>query len=145
MWDFFNKYKFQIYAAAAILALFLLFLITGIYQNGQAKDAVLMAELQKVGYALEGYFGQHRAYPVAQDLNLAGNLRLSDNGFGQPAGDLYYRGSVTGGRASYSSDGDDYTIDFKLRRRWPVVSVSDSKNCQITTNFKISCDQEEKN
>lgn len=110
-----------------------------INNRAQAKDVILMTQLKEFSVGLENYFSQHQAYPVASSVDINKNVVLSDNGFADSQGTVYYNGAITAGAVSFSSDATSYNISFKLRRQWPVVGVNDGKYCIIKPNYKISC------
>jgi hypothetical protein len=103
-----------------------------------SRDVIFMTDIKKVGYALERYYEEHHAYPVASNIDLANHLQLSDAGFGSADGTIYYEGSVTSGKARYKSDGQDYTISFTLRRTWSDLGATGRK-CTVTAGYSVHC------
>jgi len=145
MWEILVvKYRFYTYSVLVIMTLLIFFVILGLNNRARVKDIALIKELKEFSYGLEKYYSNYRRYPEAQQLNLSDNLIISDNGLAEPHGSVYYRGDVDSGAASYSSDSLAYEIHFKLRRHWPVVGVTDSKDCLVSNNFNISCEAENK-
>lgn len=140
--DLFNRYRFQAYAGIIIVVVVIVLSVVLINNRAQAKDVILMNQLKEFSSGLENYFSQHQAYPLATEVDINKNVVLSDNGFADPQGTIYYKGAINAGAVSFTTDATSYNISFKLRRQWPVVGATEGKYCIIKPNFKISCGKE---
>jgi hypothetical protein len=144
MWEILiTKYRFYTYAAGIILVLFIIFIVIGINNQARVKDVALVNQLKEVSTGLERYYSNFRRYPEAEDLDLNRDIIISDSGFAAPEKEIYYRGEVTAGDATYSGNASSYEIRFKLRKKWPEVGVTKGKYCIIKNSFTISCGEKE--
>ncbi len=136
-WEFFYKYRFYIVSLAISVIILGFVFGLSLYYGGKANDVRLLSGLKAYSYGLEAYYGQHRSYPVATDKKLAGVMVISDSGFGNPSGKVYYYARLDSG-GTYTSDGSSYTISFRLSHRWSGQGL-EGKKCQIRPMYKLQC------
>ncbi len=140
-WDLWNQYKNYMIAGATVLVVIIVLAIIMISNWSASRDVIFMSDIKKVGYALEQYYEQHHAYPGPESgsgVSLNQPITLSDTGFGKPDGTIYYQGVIKSGKAAYQSDGQNYTISFKLHRRWSELGATGTK-CTVTQGYVVRC------
>lgn len=115
----------------------------------RTRDATRLAHVREVQDALESYFSDKGAYPLAADeiaLGQSTTLCLADDGFdcsiapdgayleivpSPPAKGLKERVSCAGVENAYcyASDGTTYTLEFELENGNRILELSKGANC----------------
>jgi hypothetical protein len=152
-WDLWHQFKYYMIAGTAVLVVVIVLSVIMITNWMASRDVIFMTDIKRVSYGLEQYYEQHHAYPLEEEkgvgnkeqggqasgvLSLNRAITLSDAGFGTADGTVYYQGAVTNGTASYQSDGQNYTISFKLRRKWSDLGATGRK-CTVTQGYVVAC------
>lgn len=143
-WDLWHQFKYYMIAGATVLVVIIVLSVIMITNWMASRDVILMTDIKRVSYGLEQFYEQHHSYPQGQGqgsgsgVDLTKQVTISDAGFGSADGTVYYQGEVTNGNASYQSDGQNYTISFKLRRKWSDLGATGRK-CTVTQGYVVAC------
>lgn len=107
--------------------------------DSQADDLALVSQSQNLAISLERYFDQYNSYPATPRLEVSNLKNISENGINQVGDVSYYQEQDWSGSAVLSSDGKDYTIEFKVKNKWPVWGADRGQTCYYKTGVAWSC------
>lgn len=138
----FGKYSVLtkiIIATALILGIVLVIWFRS-YSYDRSKDLAMVAYSKSFAVALEKYYDKFNAYPLSEKINLNSIMYLTENGINQQGDFLYFRRSFDWPRSgTYSSDGNNYAIDFGLEKSWDIWSIKGNGLCRIATGVNMAC------
>jgi hypothetical protein len=144
MTSIFNYPKKQIIIFSSILAIVLIVVIIfiGVYYSRSA-DLRLVSQAEIIANAMETYYDKFNNYPIIQETNLNQIKSLSDQGFNQTGGRIFYKLNGSWSRsATILSSGSSYVIKFSLKNSWPVWQLTSWRGgqCRLTNNVVMTCE-----
>jgi len=128
--------------SAILVVLIALIIFMVFFNNSRSNDIVVFTQVKDLATALEKYYDKVNRYPELEKVNTDVLFKLTDNGFNQDGKVIYWQRSGDWARiASYTSNGDNYTLRFGINNKWPMWGINTQKGgiCTISSNLNISC------
>ncbi len=140
MFNYSKKIKIIGLIILAILVGLIIFMVY--FNNNRSNDIVVFTQSKELAVALENYYDKFNTYPELEKTATDYLTKLTNNGFNQEGDIIYWQGGYKWARqASLTSDGDSYTIRFRINNKWPMWGINTYKGgiCTIASNINISC------
>jgi len=113
-----------------------------IYNQSKSSDLQTVGQARVLAESLEQYFDKFNAYPVSEKVDVESISFITENGINEQGKIYYYREQTEWPRsASYTSNGQNYAIDFDLSNRWKIWGLDkwSGGQCRIIDNILMRC------